>query len=164
MSRDGRPNTKMAKGPTELNGDTPPPSPVWVAKKTGPKEIEVDVELLQRMALIQCSVQEMSLITGVSIDTLSNKYSEIIQRSRADGKRSLKRKLFEMAMQGNIPALIFSLKNWCGMVDSKAEITINEVRSPEEVKMSAVEAVKGIMQSIEEIKNSRRPEKLVSDT
>lgn len=150
--------------PTDGNGDTPPQSPVWVAKKGGPKEIEIDLELLERLALIQCSVQEMSLITGVSVDTLSRRYADFIQKHRANGKRSLKRKLFEMAMQGNIPALIFSLKNWCGMVDSKAEITINETRTPEEVKLSAVEAVKGIMQSIEEIKSSHRPQKLVSET
>lgn len=153
----------MAKGPP-VDPDMPPASPVWVAKKGGPKEIDVDVELLQRMALIQCSVQEMSLITGVSVDTLSRRYADIIQKSRADGKRSLKRKLFEMAMNGNIPALIFSLKNWCGMVDSRAEITVNETRTPEEVKVSAVEAVKGIMQTIDEIKNSHRPQKLVSET
>lgn len=152
----------MARGPEDP--DKPPASPVWVAKKGGPKEIDVDVELLQRMALIQCSVQEMSLITGVSVDTLSRRYADIIQKSRADGKRSLKRKLFEMAMNGNIPALIFSLKNWCGMVDSRAEITVNETRTPEEVKVSAVEAVKGIMQTIDEIKNSHRPQKLVSET
>ena len=115
----------MAKGPTELNGDTPPPSPVWVAKQGGPKEVEIDLELLERLSLIQCSVQEMALILGVSVDTLSRRYADFIQKHRAGGKRSLKRKLFEMAMQGNIPALIFSLKNWCGMVDSKAEITIN---------------------------------------
>lgn len=145
----------MAREPEDP--DKPPHSPVWVSKKVGPKGVEVDMELLERMALIQCSVQEMSLVTGVSIDTLSNKYSEIIQRARADGKRSLKRKLFELAMNGNVPALIFSLKNWCGMVDSKAEITITETRTPEDVKASAVESVKSIMQTIDEIKNSHRP-------
>lgn len=148
--------------PTDGNGDTPPQSPVWVAKTAGAKPIEVDRELLQRLAIIQCTVEEMALITGVSVNTLSRNYGEIIQSARADGKRSLKRKLFEMAMQGNLGALIFSLKNWCGMVDSKAEITVTEQRSPEEVKLSAVEAVKSIMQSIDEIKNSHRPVKLVS--
>lgn len=71
----------------------------------------VDVELLKRLAAIHCTMQEMSDLVGVSVDTLEHKYSETIKEAQSHGKMSLRRLQARLAEDGNAAMAI-----WLGKV------------------------------------------------
>lgn len=76
-------------------------------KKVGRPKIELDEELLYKLATIHCTMNEMVDIMGVSKDTLKNNFSHIIDKGKADGKMRLRRKQVEVAMSGNHTMLIW---------------------------------------------------------
>ena len=76
-------------------------------KKVGRPRIEIDEELLFKLATIHCTMKEMVDILGVSEDTLKNNFSGIIDKGKAEGKTRLRRKQMEVALEGNPTMLIF---------------------------------------------------------
>lgn len=75
--------------------------------KGGRPRKEVDAALIERMAAIHCTLDEMASITGVSVDTLGRRFAEPIKRGRARGKRSLRRHQYKLAKSGNATMLIW---------------------------------------------------------
>jgi len=84
----------------------------------GRPKIEIDEELLYKLATIHCTMKEMVDIMGVSQDTLKRNYADIIDKGKAEGKMRLRRKQIEVAMQGSAPMLIWLGKNMLGQSDS----------------------------------------------
>ena len=90
---------------------------------------EIDVELIEELAGLNCSMEEIARIVGVSVRTLQRSYDAVIKRGRESVKTSLKRKQFAVAMKGN-PALLI----WLGKIilgqkekietEGKTELTI----------------------------------------
>jgi len=84
---------------------------------------EVDVKTAEKLALIQCTDIEMALCLGVSVDTLTRRkqedaqFAEIIERGRANGRMSLRRRQFEKAMAGSDTMLVWLGKNLLGQRD-----------------------------------------------
>jgi DNA-binding CsgD family transcriptional regulator len=77
-------------------------------KKVGRPKIEIDEDLLLKLASIHCTMKEMVDILGVSEDTLKNNFSGIIDKGKATGKMRLRRKQLEVALEdGNPTMLIF---------------------------------------------------------
>lgn len=88
---------------------------------------EIDEELLYKLAVIHCTMREMSDIVGVSEDTLKRRYAHIIDKGKSEGKMRLRRKQIEVAMSGNAVMLIWLGKNLLGQSDSpvvEEDITI----------------------------------------
>ena len=87
-------------------------------KKVGRPRIEIDEELLFKLATIHCTMKEMVDILGVSEDTLKNNFSGIIDKGKAEGKTRLRRKQMEVALEGNPTMLIFLGKAMLGQSDN----------------------------------------------
>lgn len=81
----------------------------------------VDEILLKKLAAIHCNQDEMSSILGVSVDTLQRRFAAQIKAARDEGKMSLRRKMWEMALNGNVSLLIWLSKNELGMSDKVEE-------------------------------------------
>ena len=83
----------------------------------GRPRLEIDETMLLNLAKIHCTNEEMASVLGCSADTLERNYAGTIKRGKDDGKKSLRRKLFELAEKGNLGALIWLSKQHLGMKD-----------------------------------------------
>jgi len=73
----------------------------------GRKPIEIDVALMERLASIHCTMEEMASILGTSVDTLERRYAENIKAAKDKGKSSLRRLQWAAAQSGNVTMLIW---------------------------------------------------------
>ena len=87
-------------------------------KKVGRTKIEIDEDLLLKLATIHCTMKEMVDILGVSEDTLKRNFAGIIDKGKASGKMRLRRKQMEVALEGNPTMLIFLGKAMLGQSDN----------------------------------------------
>ena len=91
-------------------------------KKAGRKKIQIDRDVLSKLASLQCTLREMSYVMGVSIDTLKRNYMDTIELGQAEGKIRLRRSMFRNACEKDNAALqIFLAKNLLGMSDSPVD-------------------------------------------
>lgn len=109
---------------------------------------QIDLELLNDLAKIQCTYDEMAAILKVDKSTLLRRYATEITKGREEGKRSLRRKMFETAMQGNVTMMIWLSKQYLDHKDKveteqKQEITISHT---DEEKQAMKEQLKALMQ------------------
>jgi DNA-binding XRE family transcriptional regulator len=81
----------------------------------------IDESLLRKLAVIHCTQDEMASVLGVSTDTLQRRFAAQIKSGRDEGKMSLRRKMWEMALNGNVSLLIWLSKNELGMTDKVEE-------------------------------------------
>lgn len=77
----------------------------------------VDENLLRKLAAIHCNQDEMASVLGVSVDTLHRRFADQIKEARDEGKMSLRRKMWEMALNGNVTLLVWLSKNELGYTD-----------------------------------------------
>ena len=82
-----------------------------------------DIQLMSKLAYLNCTYEELASVANCSVDTIRREmrrnpaFSEAVLKGKAEGNISLKRQLRQMALNGNIAALIFDLKNSCGYSD-----------------------------------------------
>lgn len=74
-----------------------------------------------KMAANHFTKQEMASHFGCHVDTLYARYSEELRIGDDEGKMSLKRKMHEIAMKGNVAMLIWLSKQRLGYVDKQPE-------------------------------------------
>jgi len=90
--------------------------------KPGRPVTPIDIELVQKLAQIHCTKREIASIVGCHVETLDHeRFSEVLQKGFDEGKMSLKRKMFEVAMKGNCAMLIWLSKQHLGMKERSAE-------------------------------------------
>jgi DNA-binding Lrp family transcriptional regulator len=87
-------------------------------RKTNKKYKTVDRDLVFRLACIQCSDQEIAEVVGVSVDTLRRRFSKILEQGKQEGRQSLRRAMYEKAMNGDSRLQIFLSKQYLGMRDT----------------------------------------------
>lgn len=92
------------------------------------KAVEIPVEQLRELAAIGCTQDEIGRVFGLSQSAISRRLEKEPHRSaweggRAEGDMSLRRKQYEMAMNGNVVMLLWLGKNRLGQAD-KAESKI----------------------------------------
>lgn len=87
--------------------------------KPGPKPIAIDEKLVEKLATIMCTMKEIGAVIGCSVDTLERRFAEIIEKGRENGKMSLKRKQYEIAMGGNVTMLIWLGKQHLGQTNKE---------------------------------------------
>lgn len=73
--------------------------------------LNIDERQLENLAAIDCSFEEMAVILNCSVSILHKRFSTVIERGRARGRSSLKRKQYEAAMAGDRTMLV-----WLGKV------------------------------------------------
>ena len=77
-----------------------------------PKKV-LDVEMITKLSMIQCTPAEMGYILDCDYRTLVKHHGDIIEAGKANGKMALRRKQFEVAMTSNNAAMLIWLgKNW----------------------------------------------------
>lgn len=86
--------------------------------KAGRPKKEVDMELVEKLANIQCTQEEIASVVGCSVDTLAAQpdFSEIYKRGRESGKSSLRRTQWRIA-QSNAAMAIWLGKQYLGQTD-----------------------------------------------
>ena len=90
-----------------------------MAKKIGRPLKVIDPEMLKRLASIMCTMEEMAHIMNCSVDTLENRFSELIKEARSNGKMSLRRWQWEACKKGNSALLIWMGKQHLGQTDKQ---------------------------------------------
>jgi hypothetical protein len=88
----------------------------------GRPRIEIDLELVEKLAQIACTDAEIASIVGVSLDTFKRRkddkaFAEMLEQARSRGKASLRRIQWRLAEQGNAAMAIFLGKNLLGQRD-----------------------------------------------
>lgn len=115
-----------------------------VTAKAGGKPVRgrpkkfIDLELVEKLAHIQCTHAEIASTLGVSIDTLQrNKdYAEVKRKGAEGGRKSLRRMQFESANRGNVTMQIWLGKQYLGQTDHQ----VTEIRQlPTLGQLSATE-------------------------
>lgn len=90
-------------------------------KKNGRPLAIIDEAKLVEMAAEDCTVNEIAAYFDVNPDTIYSRFSELLKKGRDKGNASIKRKLFEKAMIGDMSALIWLSKNRLGYKDKQPE-------------------------------------------
>jgi hypothetical protein len=118
--------------------------------KRGRPKIEIDLKQLERLAELFCTDEELAYGLGISVDTLTRRksepqFAETIEKGKAKGKTSLRRKQYQIALDGNVTMLIWLGKQHLGQVD-RQEVTgtspgsfmiVSEIPRPERAGRNA---------------------------
>jgi hypothetical protein len=106
-------------------------------KRRGRPKLRLDEGELFKLAQEDCTVGEIAARLNCHVDTIykSQVYFDILQKGRENGNASLKRRMFEVALSGNVTMLIWLSKQRLGYKESQPEIaqqlnfnvTLNEI-------------------------------------
>jgi hypothetical protein len=110
--------------------------------------IQIDEEQLRKLAAIHCTTHEMAYFFEVSPDTLERRYAALIAAARANGKMSLRRKRFEVALGGSVPMLIWLSRVILGETDASMK--------DDPAKLSTDQLVSEALKALEAIKQQQR--------
>lgn len=86
--------------------------------KPGRPKAKVDLAMVEDLASIGCTQDDIANMLGVSKETLRLRGADFLdayRRGRNNQVSSLRRKLFQLAMQGNVKALLFACERDLGM-------------------------------------------------
>lgn len=91
--------------------------------------------MVKKLSMIHCTKEEIATILGCCRDTLYARFSDTLREGDEEGKMSLKRKMHEIAMKGNVHMLIWLSKQRLGYKDRQPEgaqqvnikLNVNEV-------------------------------------
>jgi len=87
--------------------------------KRGRPKKHIDLEMVERLAHIQCTYGEIASTLGVSVDTLQRHkdFAVVYKRGAEGGRKSLRRMQFESANRGNVVMQIWLGKQYLGQSD-----------------------------------------------
>lgn len=100
----------------------------------GRPRLIIDWEAVKKLCHIQCTRDEIASFLQVSNDTLERAvkrehnmdYAAFYKQHADGGKRSLRRKMFEVALNGNVGMLIWLSKQQLGMREDPSQSISNE--------------------------------------
>ena len=98
-------------------------------KKFQNRHKTVDRDLVYKLACIQCSDQEIAEVVGITAITLRKRFRALLEKGKETGKQSLRRSMWDKAMNGDTRVQIFLSKQYLGMKDAP-EDTINNTPLP----------------------------------
>ncbi len=113
-----------------------------------PKDINKD--LVEKLALIHCTIEEIALVCGCSRDTLERRFRPVIEAGRAKGRERLRRWQWEAAEKGNVTAMIWLGKQYLAQSDKVEKVLIDGESS------SGLSALEQIRKVINDPKNERK--------
>jgi len=90
-------------------------------KKGRVKVADIDREEIWKLAKIGCTLREMAFMTGLHEDTIKKHYAKEIEHGQSTGKRALRRKQMEKAMEGSDRMLVWLGKQYLGQKDVVAD-------------------------------------------
>lgn len=95
--------------------------------KVGRPKIKIDEKVLENLAGILCTNEEMASFFNCSSDTLTRNFAESIKKGRDKGKISIRRLQYNRAKDGNVTMLIWLGKQMLGQKDN---IETSEEKQP----------------------------------
>ena len=78
----------------------------------------VDRDLVYKLACIQCTPEEIAEVVGCSPSALKKRFKALLEKGKETGKQSLRRAMWEKAINGDTRVQIFLSKQYLGMKDS----------------------------------------------
>jgi hypothetical protein len=78
----------------------------------------IDRDLVYKLACIQCSDQEIAEVVGTTASTLRKRFGSLLDKGKQEGKKSLRRAMWEKAINGDTRVQIFLSKQYLGMRDT----------------------------------------------
>jgi hypothetical protein len=113
------------------------------SKRGRPKK-PVDLEMVEKLAHIQCTHVEIASALNVSVDTLTRNphFAEVFKRGAEGGRKSLRRMQFESANKGNIAMQIWLGKQYLG----QSEHVTSEIRRLPSLREYTAEDLKDILE------------------
>ena len=86
------------------------------------QRLKIDPGTVERLASINCSNAEIAAVIGCHVRTIERQFPEQIAKGRLTGKASLKRKMWEVAMAGNVPMMMWLSKIMLGYREDMKEL------------------------------------------
>lgn len=83
----------------------------------GRPEIPIDENLVEKLANIMCTMEEIAHVVGCSVDTLERRFAETIKQGRSKGKMTLRRWQWQACEKGNPALLIWMGKQHLGQAE-----------------------------------------------
>jgi len=98
-------------------------------EKGGPPKTVIDYETLDSLCAIHCTGEEIAAILGIDYDTLNRRlneeghggFTDYFKRKSADGKKSLRRRQMDSALDGNVPMMIWMGKQVLGQSEKSED-------------------------------------------
>lgn len=105
-------------------------------------------EMVENLASILCTDEEIASILGVTVETLQNKdncdtFLELKKKGKNKGTSSIRRKQFEAAMKGNVTMLIWLGRNYLNQSENIPEDNDEVTKALDKV----AEAIERVRQS-----------------
>mgnify|MGYP003644795089 CR=1 FL=1 len=85
----------------------------------------LDKDVIYKMACIQCTSEEIAEVVGCSPAHLNKHFKNLMIKGRENGKKSLRRAMWDKALQGDTRAQIFLSKQTLGFKDNPEDHTNN---------------------------------------
>lgn len=102
---------------------------------------EINEKLIRDLASIQCTMNEIASITGVSVDTLERRFADIIKEAKDTGKASLRRQQWALAQKGNATMLVWMGKQILGQRDRHPDEVAPNITIQTDEKLSSQELI-----------------------
>ena len=78
----------------------------------------VDRDLVYKLACIQCTPEEIAEVVGIGVGSLKKRFQALLDKGKETGRQSLRRAMWEKAINGDTRVQIFLSKQYLGMKDS----------------------------------------------
>lgn len=88
-----------------------------------------------KLAAINCNWAEIAAVVGLKEDTVRKRFSEIYKKGRETGKMSLRRKMFDTAMGGNVTMQIWLSKQMLGYTEKIDQKTALQTEQKYEITL-----------------------------
>jgi AraC-like DNA-binding protein len=89
---------------------------------------EVDPEMIEKLATVGCTIEQIAAVLGVSKDLLHRRFNTALRSGREKGNAALHKKQYQVAMSGNVGMLVWLGKQRLGQTD-KVEQRVEEVKA-----------------------------------
>ena len=106
---------------TPINNANMPINNEPIKNKGGRPLKDINPEQVYDLAKIHCTKKEMAAVLKCNPDTLYVRFSDIIEKGYEEGKQCLRRKMFEVAYNGNVSMLIWLSKQHLGYREPEPE-------------------------------------------
>ena len=135
-----------------------------VKPKRGRPKKHVDLDLVEKLAHIQCTYGEIASTLGVSIDTLQRHkdFAAVYKRGAEGGRKSLRRMQFESANRGNVVMQIWLGKQYLGQSDY-VRSDVRRVVSPLEMSTEELKELIATMGGGKTLEESAKQNALEAD-
>lgn len=108
---------------------------------------QIDEEQVFKLATMQCTNKEIAAFFDINIDTVTDRFSEIIAKGKEVGKAKLRRLQWQAAERGNVVMMIFLGKQLLAQSD-KIEHKTEDISKKDRVQ-KLVEALEKISEKDE---------------